>query len=321
MEQGDIRCSAYQLGEDAKRAVSAKRMWEEIVSEAGGDPKRIVAVRRALTTEPFFCSDGSPLIFHKESKRGAVAHFQHRVTAFPKDGAAPPKNNAPSCGCSAVHVQAQALLMENVHRLLVRSFRSCGRHQAPDWTPPENAIATLEKSAWYKERRVRYDVEVTGDGGVHQVIEVRHKHATVPEDRPLGTIEVGAEAVIRACAATAPNNPVMLKNLFTVKGECQECVAEAVKARAAAAAEAARRRRAAAQRAMAAAEAQVAMAAVATNERAAAEAPHRRGWVGPPTRKAASRADAAIEFKGTWDTETSAAAREARLLNSPSSRR
>ena len=234
MEKSDTRCSAYQLGTYAKRAVSAKRIWEEIVSKTGDDPERIATIRRALTTEPFFCSEGSPLTFHKESKRGAVAHFQHKVSTVPKAGHILPTIGAPSCACSAIHVQAQALLMENVDRLLVHSFWSCGLHQAPDWTPPTNAFATLEKSAHYKGRLVRYDVDVTGDGGAHTVIEVRHKHATLQEDRPPGTIEVGAEAVIYACNAATPNGPIVLKNLFTVQRECPECVAIAAEARAAA---------------------------------------------------------------------------------------
>ena len=156
-----------------------------------------------------------------------------------------------TCGCSKMHIYAQELIQRHVSRLRVQTWRACGKHPAGIWRAADDVRVSLEQSAVFNGRRVRYDVAVHEAGRLAKVIEVRgsprtscappshpapkprpsqvrHTSETRPEKRPPNTIELRAEDVV--LKLDSGDGPTLLDNLMTADEPCPECEAEAAEA-------------------------------------------------------------------------------------------
>ena len=162
---GDERCAAYVLGSGCQPTRAAFAADVQGALDAGNSSAR---------QRQFRCTHGYTLFFVRKSCTGAAAHFRHAPAGAPTGmpgAVAPPQGG---CGCSKTHIDAQALIQKHVSRLRVHTWRPCGKHPAGIWRAADGARATLEQSAVFDGRRVRYDVAVHEAGRLTKVIEVRY---------------------------------------------------------------------------------------------------------------------------------------------------
>ena len=163
VSMGDERCAAYVLGSGCPtRATFATDVQRAL--DAGNNSAR---------HRQFRCTDGDTLFFVKRSCNGAAAHFRHAPTGAPACAPGAIAESRVACGCSKTHIDAQALIQRHVSRLRVRTWRVCGKHPAGIWRADDGARVSLEQSAVFSGRRVRYDVAVHEAGRLAKVIEVR----------------------------------------------------------------------------------------------------------------------------------------------------
>ena len=106
----------------------------------------------------------------------------------------------------------------------MRTWYNCGKHAAPEWRPPQGAGVVLEETSRHNGKLVRYDAVVYNEGTRIKVIEVKHTHGTDPNDRPGGTVELRADAVVKGYTADA--GTVYVDNCMTeLCPECEEAKA------------------------------------------------------------------------------------------------
>ena len=184
--------------------------------------------QRAVRNRPYCCSNGSKMMIVICKARGN--HFRHYSDAA-DHGATGSASACGGCGCSEEHLTAQRLIVDNVRRLKVMTWRRCRKHVAETWSN-RASYAVMEKSSRFNGRRVRYDTAIycSSTNRLIKIIEVRKTSKTDPGTRPDFTSEVHSAHVISQFDI-AGQGDVILHDLFVDPSPCPECERRAAEER------------------------------------------------------------------------------------------